>query len=93
MLGAFWVFLYTMCFISGIYVFYNFYSINSGATAVTSTHVIPRNEHSNIVYITQSQDRVLGYLGMAVGINVLVVIVFGFTIKFRPKTKCGLDSK
>jgi len=25
MLGAFWVFLYTMCFISGIYVFYNFY--------------------------------------------------------------------
>lgn len=87
MLGAFWVFLYTMCLISGIWVFYNFYSVSSGPTAVTSTHVVPRIEHGNIVYITPYQDRVLGYLGMAVSINILIVIVLCLTIKFKPKTK------
>ena len=89
MLRAFWLFLYTMCLISAVYVFYSFYSVNTGTATVTSTHVFARNDHGKIVYITESQDRVLGYLGMAVSINVLIVIVLGLTIKFRPKTKGG----
>lgn len=89
MLAAFWLFLYTMCLISGVYVFYGGYSVNSGTATQTSTHVFARNDHSKIVYITESQDRVLGYLGMAVSINILIVIVLGLTIKFKPKTKRG----
>lgn len=84
MLAAFWLFLYTMCLISVVYVFYGGYSINSGTPTLTSTHVFARNDHSKIVYITESQDRVLGYLGMAVSINALIVIVLGFEQPTNP---------
>jgi hypothetical protein len=87
MLAAFWLFLYTMCLFSGVYVFYEVHILGSGTATVTSTHVVAVKEHSLIVYITELQGRVLMYLGMAVGINLLIVIVLGLTIKFRPKTK------
>ena len=89
MLAAFWGVLYTTCLISGVYVFYEFYVLGSGTATVTSTHVVAVKEHSVIVYITELQSRILMYLGMAVGINILIVIVLGLTIKFRPKTKVG----
>jgi len=81
-----------MGLIAGTYVFYNANSVLTGTTTVTITHVVAVNEHGKIVYITESQKRVLEYLAMAVSINILIVIVLGLFIKFRPKTKLASDS-